>query len=78
MRNPAVLRDVGDHWTGLDDLEIATFTWVSWFNEERIHADLGDTTPAEIEANSRDHSQLAATCENLANESPGNSGRFLY
>ena len=36
-RNPAVLADNGGHWKGLDDLEIATCAWVSWFNEERLH-----------------------------------------
>ena len=48
-RNPAVLADNGGHWKGLDDLEIATCAWVSWFNEERIHSELEDQTPREIE-----------------------------
>jgi putative transposase len=60
FRNPAVLRDVGGHWKGLDDLEIATCKWLSWFNEERIHAEFGDATPAEIKADYRDHSQPEA------------------
>jgi transposase InsO family protein len=34
----------------LDDLEIATCAWVSWSNEERIHGELDDLTPAEVEA----------------------------
>lgn len=49
-RNPAVLADNGGHWRGLDDLEIATCAWVSWFNEERLHGELGDRTPSEVEA----------------------------
>lgn len=49
-RNPAVLADNGGHWRGLDDLEIATCAWVSWFNEERLHGELDDRTPAEVEA----------------------------
>ena len=48
--NPAVLADVGGHWRGLDDLEIATCAWVSWFNDERLHGELDDLTPAEVEA----------------------------
>ena len=52
-RNPAVLAANGGHWKGLDDLEIATCAWVSWFNEERLHAELGDLTPAEVEADYR-------------------------
>lgn len=49
-RNPAVLADNGGHWRGLDDLEIATCGWVSWFNDERLHGELQDRTPAEVEA----------------------------
>lgn len=48
-RNPASLRANGGHWRGLDDLEIATCGWVSWFNEERFHGELDDLTPAEFE-----------------------------
>ena len=49
-RNPAALRTNGGPWRGLDDLEIATCKWVSWFNEERLHGELNDATPAEVEA----------------------------
>lgn len=49
-RNPAALRANGGHWRGLDDLEIATCRWVKWFNEDRLHGELDDATPAEIEA----------------------------
>jgi putative transposase len=48
-RNPAVLAANGGHWRGLDDLEIATCGWVSWFNDERFHGELDDRTPAEVE-----------------------------
>jgi putative transposase len=48
-RNPAALARNGGHWRGLDDLEIATCGWVSWFNQERFHGELDDRTPAEIE-----------------------------
>jgi transposase InsO family protein len=30
---------------------------VSWFNEERIHGELDDLTPAEVEADYRQRSQ---------------------
>ena len=59
-RNPAVLSDNGGHWKGLDDLEIATCAWVSWFNEERLHGELDDHTPAEIEAEYSDSDQTKA------------------
>ena len=49
-RNPAALAANGGHWKSLDDLEIATCGWVQWFNEERLHGELDDDTPAEFEA----------------------------
>ena len=60
-RNPAVLADNGGHWKGLDDLEVATCAWVSWFNEERLHGELDDATPAEVEAHycDSDHAKVA-------------------
>jgi putative transposase len=60
-RNPAALAANGGPWRGLDDLEIATCGWVSWFNNERIHGELDDLTPAEVEAAYyRDQSQPEA------------------
>jgi len=49
-RNPAALVANGGPWRGLDDLEVATCAWVSWFNDERLHSELQDRTPAEVEA----------------------------
>ena len=49
-RNPAALAANGGPWRGLDDLEVATCGWVSWFNTERFHGELNDLTPAEVEA----------------------------
>jgi putative transposase len=60
FRNPAVLAEHGGHWKGLDDLEIATCAWVSWFNEERIHSELGDLSPAEVERNYAEQTQPTA------------------
>lgn len=60
-RNPAILARNGGPWRGLDDLEIATCGWVSWFNDERLHGELDDLTPAEVEdAYYRHHSQPTA------------------
>jgi len=56
-RNLAALTANGGPWKALDDLEIATCAWVSWFNEERLHSELGDLTPAEFEADYRQRSQ---------------------
>lgn len=35
---------------GVDDLELATASWVHWFNENRLHSALNYLTPAEYEA----------------------------
>ncbi len=60
-RNPAALRANGGPWRGLDDLEVATCAWVSWFNEDRLHGELQDCTPAEVEAAYyRGHPQASA------------------
>jgi len=56
-RNPAAIADNGGPWRGLDDLEIATCAWVSWFNEERLHSELGDRTPVEVEEEYRRFTQ---------------------
>jgi putative transposase len=61
-RNPAALAAAGGHWRGLDDLEIATCGWVQWFNEDRIHGELDDCSPAEVEAayyRQQDHTRAA-------------------
>jgi transposase InsO family protein len=59
-RNPAALAANGGPWRGLDDLETATCGWVSWFNEERIHGELDDLSPAELEDAYRHRSQPEA------------------
>ncbi len=37
-------------WRGVDDLELATLNWVSWFNQIRLHSSLGHVPPLEYEA----------------------------
>ena len=56
-RNPAALITNGGPWRGLDDLEIAICAWVAWFNDERLHGELDDRTPAEVEADYGHRSQ---------------------
>ena len=36
-------------WDDVVEVEIATFEWVSWWNEVRLHQSLGYRTPAEME-----------------------------
>jgi putative transposase len=37
-------------WRTIDELELATLTWVHWHNNERLHSYLGDVPPVEFEA----------------------------
>lgn len=37
-------------WDGVDELELATLSWVHWFNEQRLHSHCCDVPPAEFEA----------------------------
>ena len=36
-------------WDDVDELELATLSWVHWFNEDRLHGHCGDVPPAEFE-----------------------------
>jgi putative transposase len=36
-------------WRGLDDLELATLSWVHWFNHHRLHSKIGNMSPVEHE-----------------------------
>ena len=36
-------------WNDVIDVESATFDWVNWWNETRLHQSLGYRTPAEVE-----------------------------
>ena len=58
-RNPAAFAENGGPWKGLDDLEIATCAWMSWFNEVPLHGEFDDRTPAEVEDEYRLRSQPA-------------------
>jgi transposase InsO family protein len=37
-------------WKTREAVELATLTWVSWFNNHRLMGPLGDIPPAEAEA----------------------------
>ena len=37
-------------WDDVDQLELATLSWVHWFNEDRLHSHCHDVPPAEHEA----------------------------
>jgi putative transposase len=37
-------------WRGIDDLEMATVEYIDWYNNRRLHGELGHVPPAEYEA----------------------------
>src|SRR5579875_1062016 len=37
-------------WEDVSHLELATLSWVHWFNEQRLHSYCNDVSPAEFEA----------------------------
>jgi putative transposase len=37
-------------WRTVEQVELATATWVDWWNRERLHGACGDVPPAEFEA----------------------------
>ncbi len=37
-------------WDDVDQLELATLSWVHWFNDDRLHGHCDDVPPAEFEA----------------------------
>jgi putative transposase len=47
-------------WRGCEDLELATLTWVDWFNHRRLYGALGYVPPAEYEASWHPAPVLAA------------------
>jgi putative transposase len=42
--------DAPQPWDDVDELELATLSWVHWFNEQRLHGHCHDVPPAEFEA----------------------------
>ena len=42
---------------GVDELELATLSWVDWFNNHRLHSALGHIPPIEYEAEHYRHNQ---------------------
>ena len=51
-------------WRGVDDLELATLSWVHWFNTSRLHSRIGNIPPIEYEQNY--YRQTAALTEDNA------------
>ena len=45
-------------WRGVDDLKLATLSWVHWFNTSRLHSSIGHVPPTEYEAKYYRHNKL--------------------
>ena len=54
-------------WCDVVDVEIATFEWVTWWNESRLHQSLGYRTPAEVESEFWSHNPAQGIMESRAN-----------
>jgi len=50
-------------WRTLDDVETATLEWVDWFNNRRLHTELGDIPPTEHETNHYRQNPASTTLE---------------
>jgi putative transposase len=46
-------------WRGVEDLELATLSWVHWFNNDRLHSAIGHLPPVEYETEYYRHHQPA-------------------
>ncbi|WP_370737764.1 hypothetical protein [Corynebacterium dentalis] len=44
-------------------MEIATFEWVTWWNDSRLHQSLGYRTPAEVESEFWSHNPAQGIME---------------
>ena len=64
-------------WRGLDDVELATLTWVAWYNAHRLLEPLGYVPPAEFEqAFHERQARCGSTGGTHVTSSPANPGRF--
>ncbi|MCY1145776.1 IS3 family transposase [Actinoplanes sp. Pm04-4] len=50
-------------WRGLDDVEMATVEYIDWYNNRRLHGELGHVPPAEHEALDAMTQAVTATLE---------------
>ena len=48
-------------WRDAEHLEAATVAYVIWFNNKRLHSEIGDIPPADFEANYYAHLQIGNT-----------------
>lgn len=51
--------DAAGGWDDVDQLELATLSWVHWFNHDRLHSHCDDVPPAEFETAYYDQQQAS-------------------
>ncbi len=66
-----------ESWAMVREIELATASWVSWYNSVRPHSSLGDRTPIEYE-NSYYNGQLPEPVDEPEDQAVrGTNGRYL-
>lgn len=63
-------------WRTLDDVEIATLEYVDWFNNRRLHTELGDIPPRRARDQLLPSDPSVDDAGNQGTEPPLNPGRF--
>ena len=53
----------GRRFPGFENAEHETLAWIRFYNEERLHEELGDIPPAEYERNFNDQHRRSAPVE---------------
>jgi putative transposase len=56
-------------WKGVEDVEWATLTYVDWFNNRRLHTEIGMVPPAEFEQSYYRQTTLAVVASSQTHES---------
>src|SRR4029450_1606316 len=63
-------------WRTLEEVELATLGYIDWFNHHRLHGEIGDLPPAELEATYYRQPEATTAAGNQPPESLPNPGRF--
>jgi putative transposase len=66
-------------WRGAGQVELATLTWVQWWNQRRLHGALDHIPPTEHEAiYYREHPQSKEVAKTQPPRPPSNPGQFMF
>ena len=65
-------------WRNADHVELATLTYVDWFNQRRLHSELGDIPPAEFEHDHYARIRTRASSPNTHPDLMQKTGRFSH